>query len=121
MKKYLFLILFFSICSLQGMFDGSSLNKANLKRTVCIGTSFKKASMIEINMANADVRGADFEGADLTNADLSNAKISTTGIPLTDGKFLPPTNFKGAKIDGINLSGQDEFTKVYVRIQAGEQ
>ena len=56
MKPVYFFVLFCSIFSLNGMFEGICFDRAKMTKCQCIKTNFKKASFVETDLSGSNLR-----------------------------------------------------------------
>lgn len=78
-------------------FEGADLTQATLNDVTAVGTSFKKARLIQATIHAATLTDADLSGADLTQADLTGTDIS--------GATLTGSSFGQATMTGVKKSG----------------
>ncbi len=96
-------------------FNGSDLEGASLKQSVCMGTSFVDCRLVHVDFSYAVIQDADFRNANLAGADFTHAQGKT--LMLSDDEVacylgtdfsnanLENARFEFAQIAGANFTG----------------
>lgn len=107
-------------------FNGSDLEGASLKQSVCIGTSFVDCSLANVNFSYAAIQDADFRNANLAGANFTHAQGRTMLLPDDEVACYLGTDFShanlenakfefaqiaGANFTGANLKGATFFKR----------
>ena len=87
------------------IFDGATLNDANLGASDLSGASLEKCHAQQTVFAKADLGGASLRGTDLTSADFMETRFGNTDLREIKGEQLNfvKTDFAGSRFEGAVL------------------
>jgi uncharacterized protein YjbI with pentapeptide repeats len=91
-----------------------NFNRADLRRSVLIGSNFEQSNFHSADLGNADLSAVNLGGADLRQANLSRANLQGANLQGANlrwadlsGADLRWADLSGAVLSGANLTGAD--------------